>query len=63
LWFDAVVVGFPFFFFFFLNSNFFLEKVFFGLKKLIKIFEKVFPNLHLETHLVPVGCHSPIYSW
>jgi hypothetical protein len=47
----------------FFNSKFFWGKFFFGLKKLIKIFEKVFRNLHLQPHLVPVRRHPPDYLW
>ena len=48
---------------FFSTQKIFLGKFFFGLKKLIKIFEKVFRNLHLQTHLVPVRRHPPEHPW
>ena len=55
--------GDPNFEIFFSTQKIFLGKIFFGLKKLIKIFEKVFQNLHLQTHLVPVRRHPLDYSW
>ena len=55
--------GDPNFKIFFSTQKNFLGKIFFGLKKLIHIVEKVFRNLHLQTHLVPVRRHPPEYPW
>lgn len=53
--------GNPIFEIFFSTQKIFFVKFFFELKKLIKIFEKVFLNLYLQTHLVPVRRHQPDY--
>ena len=47
----------------FSTQKFFRRKIFFGFKKLIHIVEKVFPNLNIETHLVPVVGRTPECSW
>ena len=48
---------------FFFNSKFFLVKIFFEFKKLIKIFEKFHPIFDLPTHPVPVVGDVPDCSW
>ena len=48
---------------FFSTQKFFLGKIFFELKKLIKNFEMFSPNFDIETHLVPVRDDGPVTSW
>ena len=47
---------------FFQLKNFFGE-IFFWVQKVDQEFWKVFPNLNIETHLVPVVGRTPVRAW